>query len=128
MLTIQRVLYRIMVVVTIGLGSLAVVSLVVVTGVSIVVTIVLTILKRGSRPKMEHCQQCHLPVYIKGAKVPPYCRQSPRNAVDWSRVEGGQIFSDQNSPVFKRSCSTRKKIRNQSDVYKSQEEGGSFFR
>ena len=109
-------------VVTLGVGSLAVVSLVVVTVVCVLVTLLLTILNRSSRPRMEHCSHCHRPVFIKGAKVPPYynCQLSPRAAgpVTWSPGEGGQIScllegqpSAHNSLVFKRSCSTRKKIR-----------------
>ena len=122
-------------VVTLGVGSLAVVSLVVVTVVCVLVTLLLTILNRSSRPRMEHCSHCHRPVFIKGAKVPPYynCQLSPRAAgpVTWSPGEGGQIScllegqpSAHNSLVFKRSCSTRKKIR----THPTESEAGSFFR
>ena len=75
---------------------------------------------------MEHCTHCHRPVFIKGAKVPPYynCQLSPRPAApaNWSEAEGQS--SGQNSLVFRRSCSTRKKIRTDP----SEGEAGSFFR
>ena len=150
--------------VIINVGSLAVVSLVVVTGVSVVVTLILLVVTRDSRPRVEHCSQCHQQIYIKQAKVPPYynSHQSPRHAEQRPTVRGGGGTggarggeplettvragvararssglhtagvlrpSDQDSMVFKRSCSTRKKIKNtQSESLRSQEESGSFFR
>ena len=141
--------------VIISLGSLAVVSLVVVTGVSVVVTLILVVLTRDSRPRVEHCSQCHQQIYVKRAKVPPYynSHQSPRHAEHRAEARGGGELletrdraglararssglhtgllrpSDQDSMVFKRSCSTRKKIKNtQSESLRSQEEEGSFFR
>ena len=137
--------------VIISVGSLAVVALVVATGVSVVVSLILLLLTRDSRPRVEHCSQCHQPIYVKGARVPPYynSHQSPRHAELRATVrgEGGGPLetrdrasssglhtgllrpSDQNSVVFKRSCSTRKKIKNtHSESLRSQEEGGSFFR
>ena len=138
--------------VIIGVGSLAVVGLVVVTGVSVIVTLILLLLPRDCRPRVEHCSQCHQPIYVKRAKVPPYynSHQSPRHAELRPTARGGggggpletrdrgssSVLhtgllrpSDQNSMVFKRSCSTRKKIKNtHSESLRSQEEGGSFFR
>ena len=136
--------------VIISVGSLAVVSLVVVTGVSVVVSLVLVLLTRDSRPTAEHCSQCHQQICIRRAKVPPYynSHQSPRHVEPRDQVRGaagdprlgtrasssglrtGLLRpSDQNSMVFKRSCSTRKKIKNtQNESLRSQEDGGSFFR
>ena len=144
--------------VIINVGSLAVVSLVVVTGVSVVVALILLVLTRDSRPVVEHCSQCHQQIYVKQAKVPPYynSHQSPRHAEQRPTVRGGGGAggarggdragvararssgldtagvlrpSDQDSMVFKRSCSTRKKIKNtQSESLRSQEESGSFLR
>ena len=134
--------------VIISVGSLAVVSLVVVTGVSVVVTLILVVLTRDSRPRVEHCSQCHQQIYVKRAKVPPYynSHQSPRHAEHRAKVRGGGELldtrarssglhtgllrpSDQDSLVFKRSCSTRKKIKNtHRESLRSQEEEGSFFR
>ena len=136
--------------VVISVGSLAVVSLVVVTGVSVVLTLILVLLTRDSRPRVEHCSQCHQQIYVKRAKVPPYynSHQSPRHVEPRATVTGvegeerpetrvsssglhTQLMrpSDQNSRLFQRSCSTRKKIRNaHSESLRSQEEGGSFFR
>ena len=141
-------LYRKMVV-TIGFGSLAVVALCVMTGVSVVMIGVLAVLMRDWRPRMDYCARCHRPIYIKGAKVPPYYNphQSPRHAEPWSVVDPvkschssslatevnsqGQLRrpSEEKSPVFRRSCSTRKKMKNaQSETLQSRDEGGSFFR
>ena len=141
--------------VIINVGSLAVVALVVVTGVSVVVTLILLVVTRDSRPRVEHCSQCHQQIYIKQAKVPPYynSHQSPRHAEQRPTVRGGEPLettdragvararssglhtagvlrpSDQDSMVFKRSCSTRKKIKNtQDESLRSQEDSGSFFR
>ena len=144
--------------VIINVGSLAVVSLVVVTGVSVVLTLALLFLTRDSRPRVEHCSQCHQQIYIEQAKVPPYynSHQSPRHVEHRAKVKGGGAGepletregagvararssglhttglmrpSDQDSMVFKRSCSTRKKIKNtQSESLHSQGDSGSFFR
>ena len=148
MIILDTLVSRAMVIISVG--SLAVVSLVVVTSVSVVLTLILLLLTRDSRPRVEHCSQCHQQIYVKRARVPPYynSHQSPRHAEPRAKVQRGgggerletrasnsgphtQLLrpSDQSSKVFQRSCSTRKKIRNaHSQSLRSQEEGGSFFR
>ena len=83
--------------VVISVGSLAVVSLVVVTGVSVVLTLILLLLTRDSRPRVE--EDIHLLLAVShprlqtepSQEIPDQCQESVyQSSRNYSAMFGGQ--------------------------------------